>query len=182
MAAVLSPMATALSVAQVAIDPTTTQPAAWERFAVRIANPSDTAVVAVRVEVPEAITILGVEPLAGWSAAVIAATDTTAQTIRWLGGELMRREFLEFAFLGRVMGDARRRTLVFPVHVTWASGQRHSWSGLPGSRRAAPRVAMVGPAQLSIRGSVALAGVAIALSVIAIALTFAQRRTDDSTL
>jgi uncharacterized protein YcnI len=182
MAAVLYPVAAALSVAQVAIDPTTTQPAAWERFAVRVANPSDTAVVEVIVEVPEAVTILGVEPLTGWSAEVVAATDTTPQTIRWWGGELRRREFLEFALLGRVMGDARRKTLVFPVHAEWTGGERRSWSGLPGSRRAAPRVTIVGPAQLSIRGSVALAGVAIALSVIAIALTLAQRRKDDSTL
>src|SRR5712691_5944488 len=98
--------------AQVSIHPGTVQPAAWERFAIRVFNQTDTPTVAVRVEVPEAIAILGVDAGRMWPFKTIAATDSTPQRIEWRGGQLIRGEFREFAFLGRLKADARQEDLV----------------------------------------------------------------------
>ncbi len=167
---------TAPIAAQVSIHPSTTTPAAWERFAVRVINRSDTATVSVRVDVPEAITILGVEPLPGWTFELTAATDTTPQSLAWSGGQVGRGEFREFVFLGRLKGDARRTTLVFPVRLVRPDSSTIDWTGRSGAGRTAPRVMVVGQAWISTRGAVALAGAAMGVAVLAVALALAKRR------
>ena len=69
--------------AQVTISPRTVVPADLVRFAIQVANPSDTAVVAVRVEIPEVLAILGGDTPVGWTGRVITATDSTPQAIEW---------------------------------------------------------------------------------------------------
>ncbi len=109
-AAVLSTFAPTAQ-AQVSIHPRSTTPASWERFAIRVVNGTDTATTGVRVDVPDAVTVLGVEPTAGWTTRRDAGSDSSPQFVEWSGGKLLRGEFLEFAFLGRVIGDARRTDL-----------------------------------------------------------------------
>ncbi len=160
--------------AQVAIDPPTTTPAAWERFAVRVVGVGDTTVVGVEVTLPDAVTLLGVQPMeGGWSAETAPPTASAPARVRWTGGELTTGTFREFAFLGRVIGDAREKALVFPVRLTDAGG---------GVRdpQPAPRVQLVGTTQLSARGAVAMAAVAIALGVVALALAISARRPPSS--
>lgn len=166
--------AVATAGAQVAIHPPTTQPAAWERFAVRVANNGDTSVTTVRVEVPDVVLILGVEPVAGWTAQV-ARPEAAAQTVTWAGGALRRGEFREFALLGRVAGDAREKDVVFPVYLTLADGSTAEWARGGTAGGVAPRVRIVGRAQVSARGAVALAGAAIGISIMALALAVARR-------
>lgn len=160
--------------AQVDLYPPTVKPAAWERFALRAINQTDTAFVAVRLTVPEAIMVLGVEPLPGWEFRLIAGSDTTPQIIEWSGGELPRGEFLEFAFFGRLPADARRRELVFPVHLTRASGSVVAWDRRSGGGEA-PTVRILGTTTVTAWGSLALAGVAVGLSVLALALAVGRR-------
>ena len=162
--------------AQVDLHPSTIKPAAWERFALRAINQTDTAFVAVRLTVPEVIMILGVEPLPGWEFRLIAGSDTTPQIIEWSGGELLRGEFLEFAFFGRLPADARRRELVFPVHLTRATGSVVAWGDRRSGGGAAPTVRILGTTSVTAWGSLALAGVAVGLSVLAIALAVGKRR------
>ncbi len=161
--------------AQVAIAPGTTSPASWERFAVRVVNAGDTAVTGVHVAVPEIVTVLGVEPVPGWTFAARAPSDTTPQTITWSGGTLSRGEFREFAFLGRVAGDARERQLVFPVTLARATGEMLEWAGAPGRPRPAPRVLVVGPTRMSARGVLAVAGSAVGIALLALALALSAR-------
>jgi len=161
--------------AQVDLHPSTVKPAAWERFVLRAINQTDTAFVAVRLTVPEVIMVLGVQPLPGWEFRLIAGSDTTPQIIEWSGGELLRGEFLEFAFFGRLPGDARRRELVFPVHLTRASGSVVAWDRRSGGG-AAPTVRILGTTSVTAWGSLALAGVAVGLSVLALALAAGKRR------
>jgi hypothetical protein len=165
---------------QVTISPPSTHPAAWERFAVRVFGAGDTSIVGVDVDVPEAVTILGVHPLIGWQYSIVPATDTTPQSVAWAGGPLAGLDFDEFAILGRVMADARRRELVFPVHITLAGGEVLHFAGSAGASRPAPRVRIVERTQLSPRGAMAAAAVAVALSAVALALTLSRRRTDDT--
>lgn len=161
--------------AQVAVAPAATTPAAWERFAVRVVNGADTAITSVRVAVPAAVTVLGVEPPPGWTFTVQPATDSTPLTVAWTGGTVARGEFREFVFLGRVAGDARQRQLVFPVALARTGGDTVDWAGQPGMRRPAPRVSIVGPTRLSIRGTLAVAGGAVAIALVALALALAAR-------
>jgi hypothetical protein len=88
--------------------------------------------------------------------------------VEWSGGKLLRGEFLEFAFLGRVIGDARRTDLVFPVTLT-----RESGSVVPMRRL---RVTVVGRTQLSVRGVTAIAGTALGVALIALILAIARGR------
>ena len=164
--------------AQVAIHPATTRPADWDRFAIRVFNTTDDSIVTVTVQVPEAIAVLGVDGPPGWTFQLRAASDTSSQSIDWAGGHVARGEFREFALLGRLRGDAKRGTLVFPVRVGRASGNMEEWIGAAGSPHAAPRVTIVGRTVLSARGAAALASVAIAIGLVALALALAPRRTD----
>ena len=145
---------------QVTIRPRTTTPAAWERYAAHVVNGSDTAITTVHVAVPDAIWILGVEPVQGWVVFTAAATDSTPQYIEWQQGEVRRGEFREFAFLGRLRGDARRRDPVFPVRLTRTDGSTASEQRL--------RVAVVGRTRLSVRGATAIAGTALGIALLAL--------------
>lgn len=158
--------------AQVTIHPRSTTPAAWERFAVQVVNHADTAVVTVEVAVPDAITILGVETPVGWSAQTVPGTETTAQLVRWTDGVVAPGAYREFAFLGRVIGDARQRSLVFPVIVTRADGSRFEEQRL--------RVSVVGRTQLSVRGVTAIAGTALGISILALVVALATHRSHRS--
>jgi uncharacterized protein YcnI len=160
--------------AQIDLYPPTVKPAAWERFALRAVNQTDTAFVAVRLTVPEAVMVLGIEPLAGWEARLIPSGESTPQAIEWTGGELVRGEFLEFAFFGRIPGDARRQPLVFPVHLTRATGSVVEWDR--GGSGAAPTVRIIGTTSVTAWASLALAGVATGLAALALAMALAKRR------
>ncbi len=180
---VLATTATSVSrlQAQVDIDPATVKPAAWERFALRVVNQTDTAFTRVRLTVPEAVMILGVEPLPGWTFTLIAASDTSPQSIEWSEGSHLRGEYREYAFFGRIPADAKRRELVFPVALTRASGSVVEWN----RRRetgAPPTVQIVGTTGITPWASMALAGVAVGIAILALALAVWRRRADGRTV
>ena len=158
--------------AQVSIDPRVVAPADLVRIAVQVANPTDTPSVAVRVEVPEVLAILGVDAPAGWAARLIAATDSTPQAIEWSGGQLVQREFREFAFFARLSADTRRASLVFPIRIRRADGSVRDWR--PGGYGQAPEVQIQGTVGVTAGGAFALAGASLGLAALALAL--ARRR------
>lgn len=153
---------------QATISPRNTTPAAWERFALRVVNQSDTATVSVHVDVPDAVTILGVQPVPQWSVRQTAATPSSPQSIVWHGGELHQGELQEFVFLGRVAGDARQTDLVFPVRLARIDGSVVEERGL--------RVAIEGRTRLSIRGVMAIAGTALGVALIALMVAVSARQ------
>lgn len=160
--------------AQVAVHPLTTTPAAWERIGIRVINQTDTATTAVRVEVPEALAIIAVEPMPGWSFQVGPAKDPTAQAIEWSGGTITRGQFEEFAFLGRPQANSRQIDFVLPVTITRANGSVVEWRGTPSEPYAAPRVRIVGTVGISGRGAMMMAGVAIGISLLALVIVLAN--------
>ena len=164
-----------VTTAQVDLHPSTIKPASWERFALRVANQTDTAYTTVRLTVPEAIMVLGVQPMTEWTSRLEASTDSTPQSIEWTGGSVMRGDFMEFVFLGRLPPDVRRNSLIFPVQIVRASGSLVEWNrrsdtGIP------PTVQIVGTTSVTAWGSMALAGIAVGIAVIALALVIAGRR------
>ena len=158
----------ALALLQVSVSPAAVTPAGLERLAVRVANPSDTPIVAVRVEVPEALTILGVDAPPGWTARLFAATDSSAPAIEWSGGTLAQREFHEFAFFARLGATVRPNALVLPVAIRRADGTVHQWR--PGGFGAAPTVEIHGTVAVTPGGAFTLAAAAIGLAALGIAL------------
>ncbi len=161
--------------AQIDLHPATVKPAAWERFALRAINQTDTAFVGVRLAVPEAVMVLGIEPLDGWEVTHAPASDTTPQIIEWSGGELLRGEFLEFAFFARLTADSRKQELVFPVRLVRATGTEVVWDRVSGDG-AAPTVQIVGTTTVTTWAALALAGVAVGIAVLALALAASNRR------
>lgn len=161
--------------AQVAIHPTAVAPASWQRFGLRLASQADSPVVSVRLLVPDVVAVLGVDAPPGWTAHHAAATDSTAQAIVWTGSRVERGEFREFAFLGRIAADARRRELVFPVRLTRADGSTLDWSR---DGAGAPLVVLIrGTTRLSPWGALAAAGAAIGLASLALVLALLALRT-----
>jgi hypothetical protein len=158
---------------QVSVRPLAIVPAQHERIAVQVANPSSQAIVAVRVLVPSALAILGVDAPPGWSARHVVATDTTPQAVEWTGGSLGPREFREFAFLARLPADARRETLVFPIRARTADGVERAWE--PGGVGPAPTVQIEGSIGVTSRGAFVLAAGALGLAGLAVALALRRR-------
>ena len=163
----------ALALFQVSVRPTTIVPAMHERVAVRVANPSDTAVVRVRVNVPDVLVLLGADAPPGWTARVVAGTDTSSQAIEWSGGSMARHEYREFAFLVRLPTDARRNPLVLPVTLGRAAGADLVWG--PGGMAAAPEMAVRGTVELNPRGAFMLAAGALGLAALAAALALRRK-------
>jgi hypothetical protein len=160
-------LALTLILLQVSVRPTTVVPAQHERYAVQVANPSEAAIIAVRVAVPAAITVLGVEAPPAWTAHLEPPTDTAPQAIEWDGGALGQREFREFAFLGRLPADARRATLVLPVLVRFADGTAREWRA---------EVAIRGSVGVTPGGAFVLAAGVFGVAVLAIALALRRPR------
>lgn len=161
--------------AQVALHPATVEPAQWARFALQVVNRQESAIVSVRLEVPEAVTVLGTNAPPGWTFRLHPASDTTPQVIEWREGILPAGGFQEFAFLGRVMGDARRKELVFPVHLRRADGTERHWGRGSGAARP-PTVQIRGSTAITAWGAAALGGAAFGIAVLALGVAVARAR------
>lgn len=160
--------------AQVSIAPRTVEPTDLVRFAVQVANPIDTAIVAVRVEVPEALAIMGADAPGGWSARVVTASDSSPQAIEWSGGHVALREFREFAFFARLGANASRTTLVFPVRLSRSDGGVREWRA--GGYARAPEVEVRGTVGITAGGAYTLAAAALGLAALATALALRRAR------
>jgi uncharacterized protein YcnI len=165
---------------QVTMDPTTMPPAGMARMALRVVNQSDTAITHVRLTVPEAIGVLGVDAPEGWSFQIQRATDSTPQTIEWTGASLAQWEFREFPFFGRLAADARRKELVFPVAVTRANGGVTKWDWVDGMGQP-PIIMIVGSTRVSAWGTFALAGAALGISILALGMAIGRRKGSGTT-
>ena len=118
--------------------------------------------------------ILGIEPLDGWEVTHTLASATTPQIIEWSGGELLRGDFLEFAFFGRLPADSRKQDLVFPVRLVRATGTEVVFDRSSGDG-AAPTVQIVGSTTITGWAALAAASVAMGIAVLALALAVSKR-------
>lgn len=172
--AALGGLVPTLGAAQVVIHPPALAPAAWERVELRVFNQTDSAWVEVRLEVPDAVGVLGVGAPPGWSGDAVEATATTPQAITWAGGRVEPGGFTTFTFLARLAADVRQRDLFFPVRLTSEGGRTVDWRR--GGEAPALRVGIAGTTQVSPWAPFALAGAAFGLAVLAVVLA-ARRRT-----
>jgi len=160
--------------AQVSVAPSSVEPTAFERLALRVANPDSSPVTLVRMEIPDVLTVLGVDAPPGWDWRLVAATDTSAAAVEWSGGSLAEGAFREFALLARLASDVRDITLVFPVRVEHADGRAVTWTR--GGDARPPAVSIRATTGVSARGAVALAGGALGVAALSLALALHRRR------
>ena len=161
--------------AQISIYPPSIEPAAWERIAVRVVSQSGPATVDVRIDLPDAIGVLGVDAPPGWTARFVPATDSGPQAIHWSGGRIEQGDFREFAFLGRLAADVRQRQLTFPIRLVKEDGTTIAWAR--GAEGAPPRIRIEGTTTVSSWSAFALAGAALGIAVLALILAV-RRRTE----
>lgn len=159
--------------AQVSVAPSAVEPAGFERLALRVANPDPSPVTLVRIEIPEVLTVLGVDAPVGWAWRLTAATDTSAAAVEWSGDSLAQGAFREFAVLVRLASDVRDVTLVLPVRVEHADGRVVTWTRNGDGRP--PTVSIRATTGMSARGAVALAGGALGVAALALALALHRR-------
>jgi uncharacterized protein YcnI len=161
--------------AQVTITPREIVPADLVRFAVQVASASDTGVVAVRIEVPDALAVLGLDAPAGWTARLIAGTDSTPQKIEWVGGPLLLGGYREFAFFARVAATAHQQSLVFPVRLERSDGSAREWRDGRDGGGLAPQARITGSVGVTAQGAFALAAAAGGLAGLALAIALRRR-------
>ncbi len=160
--------------AQVALTPPTLEPGAFERLALRVANAAPSPVVRVRLVVPEAVAVLGVDAPAAWAGRLVPATDSTPQAVDWAGGELPTGGFREFAVFARLAADVRRADLVFLLELTRLDGSTVAWRR--GGEGAPLILGVRGTTTVSTWGATALAGAAAGLAMLALVLALHRRR------
>jgi len=173
LCALLWCMGPALLAAQVSVAPSTVEPAAFERLALRVANPDPSPVTRVRLEIPDVLTVLGVDAPQGWAWLLTPGSDTSAAFIVWSGDSLPQGAFREFALLVRPASDVRDITLVFPASVEHADGRTVTWTR--GGDARPPTVSIRATTGLSVRGVVALAGGALGVAALALMLALHRR-------
>lgn len=160
--------------AQVVIQPTTVTAGAITRYAVQVANLRDVAIAHVRVELPPALTVLGVDAPTGWTSRFVPATDTSPQAIEWSGAALAPHDLHEYAFLARLTGAAQQHLLVFPVRLRGTDGRSTDWQGA--GPAPAPVVQIEGGVGVTSGGAFALAAGAFGIALLAIGLAVKRPR------
>jgi uncharacterized protein YcnI len=158
-------MAPSTAFAQVMITPASITPAGWARFDVAVVNSRDQQVTGVRVEVPEIIAILGIDSNDGWTYVSQRASDTTAQFIEWTGSVLSRGDLETFSFLGRLAGDSKERSLLFPMTIARGDDIQEI-----DARESGVIVQVIGSTILTPWAGLGVAALAFAISMVAIGL------------
>jgi uncharacterized protein YcnI len=155
--------------AQVVMQPNAVTAGTIARYALQVANLREVAIAQIRVQVPPALTLLGVDAPAGWTARSVPATDTSPLAIEWTGGALAPHQLREFAFLARLTATAAQHELVFPVELRGADGRTTDWAG--SGAAPAPVVQIAGGLGVTAGGAFALAAGAFGVALLAIALS-----------
>lgn len=151
--------------AQVNVRPSRIAPGVWERLSIQVANPLDSPIVAIRVEVPSDMVVVGVEPHPEWPFQVDTLSDG-GQAIEWRGGWVARGELQDFGFLARLRSDSDAKRVALPVHLTRVGGHVESL---------APRLFVDRTPELTSQGTAMLGVVALVVSVIALAIAITAR-------
>jgi uncharacterized protein YcnI len=114
--------------AHVVVSPEEVPADEFEKLVVSVPTEKDIPTTGVRVEVPEGFTVLGVQPVPGWSyqfeeeAGIIKA-------ITWSGGEIRPQEFQEFAFQARTPEEPGEFS--WNAYQTYEDGSVVEWTGPP---------------------------------------------------
>ena len=112
-------------------DITQTPACGFTKFVVRVPTEKPLPTVGVRVLIPTGITVIGTQSKPGWHAGFTTSKGRIV-AIAWSGGQILPREFDEFAFLaaGPPSGGG---TVNWDALQTYADNSVVRWTGQPGS-------------------------------------------------
>lgn len=159
-------IAPAVASSQVMITPKSITPAGWARFEISVVNSRDHDITSVRVVVPEIISVLGVDRNGDWTYESQPAAGTTPQFIEWTGSTLAAGGLETFSFLGRLAGDAKKRSLLFPMTITRGTDVQEV-----NARQSGMNVQIIGSTILTPWAGLGVAALALAIALIAVGLS-----------
>jgi len=117
--------------AHVTVAPAEVPSGSYQVFTVRVPSETKgTSTVAVRVAVPEGVSISRTEPKPGWKTDLETREDGSLAAVTWTAADgkgLSETEFTEFRMQGKVANDADR--LVWKAYQTYADGSKAEWIG-----------------------------------------------------
>lgn len=131
-------------------DITQTPACGFTKFVVRVPTEKPLPTIGVRVLIPAGITVIGAQSKPGWHADFTMSKGRIV-AIAWTGGQILVREFDEFAFLaaGPARGGA---TVNWNAVQTYADQSVVRWTGNPGSDTPHSQTVFTAPAKPCKRG------------------------------
>jgi uncharacterized protein YcnI len=131
-AAVVAPSAGAHAV----VLPGASRPADFQQYTLTVPTERDVPTVEVDLKVPDGITFLLVQNVAGWKTKVIKRNDRIDE-IRWTGNEIPVDFFATFKLIAR--NPVQEGALVWPVVQRYKNGEVVRWIGPAQSDQPAAR-------------------------------------------
>lgn len=126
--------------AHVVVTPEEVPADSFEVLTVRAPNEKDIPTTEVKVEVPEAFTVVGVQPVPGWNYE-FERQGGVIRSITWSGGEIKAEEFQQFPFQASTPEEGGEFT--FAATQTYEDGSVVEWTGAPDSDQPASVVEVV---------------------------------------
>ena len=123
-----------LAAAHVGVRPRESKPGAEERYSVRVPTEGNVATTSVRLEIPDGVTVIEVEPMNG-ATFELQKQGARIVAIVWTK-QIPPKETAEF-FL-RAKNPATEGELVWKAHQHFADGTVADWAGPSGDKRPAP--------------------------------------------
>ena len=157
------------ALAHAVVEPARSTPRAYQRYLLRVPNELDIPTTRVEIRFPANVRVISFSDVAGWQLEVLRDSANRITTAVWTGS-LPPGRFVEFPFMAvNPEGETR---LVWPVHQTYASGERIEWAGPEDSDRPASateiRAEAQGPSRLPLL--IAVGSAVLALGSLGVAL------------
>lgn len=140
LSALLTLAAPSVALAHVVVTPEEVPAGDCEKLVVSVPTEKEVPTTEIRVEVPEGFTVSGVQPVAGWEYE-FEEEGGLITAITWSGGEILPREFQEFALQAQAPEEAGE--FAFRASQTYEDGSVVEWVGPEDSEEPAPVVRVV---------------------------------------
>ena len=109
--------------AQVRVLPRTAAPASTESYVLQVANDHRQAITRIELRIPQSVRVISLGERQDWPVQSVT-NGTRLSAVVWTG-TLPPGRYTEFGFIG--VNPPKTVTLVWPVVVTYADGERAAW-------------------------------------------------------
>ena len=152
--------------AHAVVYPREVQPAAYEKFTLRVPNERDLATTRVELAFPDAVSVVSLGEVPGWEVEVVSNADGRITGAVWTGTLPVQR-FVEFPFVAVTPPEETR--LRWDAIQVYADGERVAWAGPEGSSTPAS-FTLVRGAGAGVGGPAVMSGAALLVALVALGL------------
>ncbi len=131
---------TGVAQAHVSVSPEEAPAGSYEKFTVSAPNEKEIPTTEIRVDIPDGLTVSGVQPVPGWEYE-FEEEGGLITAITWSDGEIQSREFQEFAFQAQTPEEPG--SLTVGAIQTYEDGSVVEWTGPPDAEEPASVVEVV---------------------------------------